>query len=104
MVEHPLYVRRVTTPIETADVSRHEAALKMGLSPRTIDRLRADGELESFLYRGCVKIPTASIEAYRERQREAARRLRERSFKPPVIDDFDVEVPFLAERRRRRAA
>jgi excisionase family DNA binding protein len=104
MVELPLYVRRVTDPIESDEFSRQEAALKLGVSLRTIDRLREDGELESFLVRGIVRIPKESVEAYKARQRDEARRQRERAFKETVKDDFDVEVPFLAERRGRRAA
>jgi excisionase family DNA binding protein len=104
MVEEAHYVRRVTRTIESEDFSRREAALYLGVSARTIDRLREEGEIEDFLVRGSVRIPKDSLDAYKERQREAARRRRERRARPQVKDDFDIAVPFLEERRTRRAA
>jgi excisionase family DNA binding protein len=104
MVEKSHYVRRVTQTIQPNELSRHEAALYLGVSLRTLDRLREDGEIESFLVRGCVRVVVAAIDAYKERQREAARRERMRAGRPMAKSDFEIEIPFLAERRRQRAA
>jgi excisionase family DNA binding protein len=104
MVEEAHYVRQVTQTIQSNELSRRGAALYMGVSVRTIDRLREDGEIESFLVRGSVRIPNYSLDRYKERQRDAARRQRERAGHPTVKDDFEISVPFLEERRKRRAA
>jgi excisionase family DNA binding protein len=104
MVEESHYVRRVTRTIESPDFSRREAAVYIGMSVRTVDRLREDGEIESFLQRASVRIPKSSLDAYRDRERLAAQRARERAHAPRLKDDFDTEVPYLKERRARRAA
>lgn len=104
MVEEAHYVRRVTRTIESAEFSRREAALYMGVSLRTIDRLREEGEIESFLIRASVKVPQASLDAYKDRQRDAARRHRERASRPQVKDESEIGVPLLVERRNPRAA
>jgi excisionase family DNA binding protein len=94
----------VTGTIQPNELSRREAALYLGVSLRTLDRLREDGEIESFGVRGCVRVVVASIDAYKERQREAAKRLRTQAGQLPAKGDFEIEMPWLAERRGRRAA
>lgn len=61
-------------------ITRNAAAAELDCSPRTIDRLRASGELDWFELsedgggEGGVRIPVASIDALIERRTNAARR------------------------------
>jgi excisionase family DNA binding protein len=84
-------------------ISKQEAAERLGCSAKTIDRLRAAGELHA-VKRGSktqsrIRIEAASLEAYEQRQTEAA--------KPrPASDDIETRfpIPELEQARAARAA
>jgi hypothetical protein len=63
-----------------------------GVSPRTVDRLRAAGELATVRVRGRVMVCAASLDAYIERQRGALRT------RTTIEEEFPL--PALDERRR----
>ena len=54
------------------NLSKQNAALRLDVSGRTIDRLRSAGELEWITVGSRVRIPVASLEAYEARQRRPA--------------------------------
>jgi hypothetical protein len=85
---------------ETTWISKSEAAERLGCSEKTIDRLRLAGELVAMkrgsTTQGRVRIDAASLAAYEERQREAA--------KPrPARDDINARFP-IPEHDQLRAA
>jgi len=85
---------------ETTWISKSKAAERLGCSEKTIDRLRTAGELVA-MKRGSkaqarVKIDVASLEAYEERLREAAR-------PRPAWSDIDARFP-IPELNKARAA
>jgi hypothetical protein len=55
-----------------ADLAKKTAARELGVSERTIDRLRNQGEITWHLVGAKVVIAEESIAAFRERQRDAA--------------------------------
>ena len=81
-------------------ISKAEAAQRLGCSEKTIDRLRHKGELvamkSSHQKQGHVKITLASLEAYEERQLEAAE-------PAPAWDDIEKRFP-IPELDQARAA
>ena len=60
------------------ELKKKDAANWLDVSTRTIDRLRADGELEASRVRGGVRIEIASLQAYKDRQRKLAREKQQR--------------------------
>lgn len=54
------------------DTDKRGAAELLGCSTSTVDRLRWEGEIPWHRVRGRVHFSVAGIEAYRQRQREAA--------------------------------
>ena len=54
-------------------LSRGDVADLLGVSMRTVDRLRAEGELRSVLVRGCVRFTAADVQAYIDAQRKGDR-------------------------------
>ncbi|HET7170669.1 MAG TPA: helix-turn-helix domain-containing protein, partial [Gaiellales bacterium] len=53
-------------------IPKRRAAVLLGVSPGTIDRLRDDGEIEAINVRGIVMVLVSSLEAYIERQLDQA--------------------------------
>jgi excisionase family DNA binding protein len=80
-------------------LSKQNAARRLDVSTKTIDRLRAAGELESIRVGSRVRIKIASLEAYELRQAE-----REAQAEP--ADPFAIPAldTIRAEKVRRRAA
>jgi excisionase family DNA binding protein len=105
MVEEALYVRQVTSEIISSELSRRETAAYLGMSLKTVDRLRDNGEIDWFEIGAAVRIELASIDAYKERQREARRR-KQRGTSGLVQSKFELElnIPALDEARAQRAA
>lgn len=52
-------------------LTRKEAALAMGVGVKTIDRMRADGKLPSFLEYHTRLFPVAGVREYIKRRAEA---------------------------------
>jgi excisionase family DNA binding protein len=87
----------------TAWISKQQAAERLGCSAKTIDRLRAAGELHA-VKRGSktqsrIQIEAASLQAYEQRQAQAAK-------KPPAWNDIEARfpIPELEQARAARAA
>ena len=105
MVEEALYVRQVTSEITSSELSRRETAACLGVSLKTVDRLRDAGEIDWFGIGAAVRVELASIDAYKERQREARRR-KQRGTSGLAQSKFELElkIPALDEARAQRAA
>lgn len=111
MVEESLYVRRVTKTVLIAaptplELTREQSAGYLGVSLKTVDRLRDAGELDWFYVGASVKVELESIEAFKERQREARRnRQRSRSdLEESKREGLELVIPALEEARARKAA
>ena len=72
--------------------SKALAADALGVSTRTLDRLRMSGELESVLVGGQVRLLECSLEDYIERQRVG---------QPPGAQEDDFPIPVLVAAKRR---
>jgi hypothetical protein len=72
-------------------LTKRETALRFDVSTRTIDRLRAEGELEWMPVRGCVRITVASIEAYEQRQNQHAYAAGGDPFAIPALEAIRAE-------------
>jgi excisionase family DNA binding protein len=88
---------------ETTWISKSEAAERLGCSEKTIDRLRAAGELVAMKRgsktQGRVRIDAASLAAYEQREQEAV--------KPrPARADIEARfpIPELDQARAAKAA
>lgn len=62
-------------PIRPRGMPLNQAARYLGVSRWTIQRLRANGELEGYHVGAAAMITTASLDAYVERQRSIDRAL-----------------------------
>jgi excisionase family DNA binding protein len=100
------YLRRVPSPIQPKEISRHEAALYLGVSVKTVDRLRAAGELDDFAIGAVVRIEIESIDAFKERQRQArrSRQFASTRLAESVREEDELPIPALARARDERAA
>ncbi|HKB94941.1 MAG TPA: helix-turn-helix domain-containing protein [Gaiellaceae bacterium] len=78
---------------DDGNLSKRHAAEWLDVSERTIDRLRAEGEVEAFRAREGVRIPLASLRAYRRRQQRG---------RSPLGDRFGI--PALEAIRAQKAA
>lgn len=82
-------------------ISKRDAAERLGYSAKTIDRLRAAGELRAMKNgretQSRVRIDLASLEAYEQRQLEAAEPRR------PAWDDIEARFPIPAQVQARAA-
>jgi hypothetical protein len=111
MVEDSLYVRQVTKTVLIAaptplELTREQSAGYLGVSLKTVDRLRDAGELDWFYVGASVKVELESIEAFKERQRQA-RRNRQRSrrdLEESKREGLELVIPALEEARARKAA
>lgn len=55
----------ITNPkTERKTLTRYEAAEQLGVSEKTIDRMRADGQIKAKKIRGSVRIPQSEIDKF----------------------------------------
>jgi hypothetical protein len=92
--------------VEAELISRAGAAAKLGVSVRTVDRLRADGVLETRRVRGRRMVTLASYERYLGRKSEAGGEVAKaaRNWDGFVLPALDNELERRRNEREQREA
>jgi hypothetical protein len=82
-------------------ITREVAAAELSCSVRTIDRLRASGELEEIALGARVRILACSLDALIDRRRHAGPRATATGADGPCVDVTNLRASYLKARKQK---